>query len=165
MELPKTLITETTLTTTVSTIEITSGIDASYNAYEFLVMNGQTNGSNTNASFYIGQSGTYSLRDNSISLYGGFTNWNTYYGPQITNSGGAHLLLRAVFSRPSGSSYLKTDFVHGNSNYYNFGGSPAASSIVLAQTTQSTAAVDRVKLTVNLASWLAGTRYKLYGYE
>ena len=162
MELPKTLITETTLTTTVATIEITSGIDASYNSYEFLVMNGRASVSSNDTSFLIGQSGTYSVRDNSISKYGNNVNWNGNFGPYITNSGGANLLLRAVFSRPSGSSYYKTVFVHGNSNYFNYS---IASSIVLAETTQSTAAVDRVKLTVTSVSWLAGTRYKLYGYE
>ena len=161
MELPKTLITETTLTSTVTTIEITSGIDASYNSYEFLVMNGRTNvTSYTN--FLIGQSGTYSFRYNSISRFGNNYNFNGYYGPYITNVGGANLLLRAVFSRPSGSSYYKTVFVHGGSNNFN---NTYSSGIVLAETTQSTAAVDRVRLTVSGGSWLAGTRYKLYGYE
>jgi len=159
MELPKTLITENTLTTTVSTIEITSGIDASYNSYEFLVMNGRTNVSSSNAYFFIGQSGTYSVRDNSISRYGNNENFNSYYGPFIT-AGSSNLLLRAVFSRPSGSSYYKTVFVHGGSNFAN---SSNSSSIVLAETTQSTAAVDSVRLTGG--DWLAGTRYKLYGYE
>lgn len=157
----KTLITENTLTTTVATIEITSGIDASYNTYEFLVMNGLANVSNNVTSFLIGQSGTYSVRDNSISVYSTAANFNSNFGPYTTNSTGAHVLLRAVFSRPFGSSYQKAVFVHGNSNFFN---SNNASSIILAETTQSTSAVDRVKLTVSGGSWLAGTRYKLYGY-
>jgi hypothetical protein len=162
MELPKTLITETTLTTTVTTIEITSGIDASYNSYEFLVMNGRANITSNSTTFLIGQSGTYSLRDNSISRYGNNIDFNSYFGPFITNIGGANLLLRAVFSRPSGSSYPKTVFVHGGSNFAN---NLNSSSIVLAETTQSTAAVDRVRLTVSAGTWSPGTRYKLYGYE
>lgn len=161
--MPKTLITENTLTTTVSTIEITSGIDASYNTYEFLVMNGRVSVSNNTTNFVIGQSGTYSVKDNSISRYASTgINWNGYLGPYVTNSGGAHLLLRAVFSRPSGSSYYKTVFVHGNSNFLN---NVNASSIVLAETTQSTAAVDSVQLIVGGGSWYQYTRYKLYGYE
>ena len=161
MELPKTLITENTLTTWTSAIEITSGIDASYNSYEFLVMNARGN-STVDTNFLIGQSGTYSVRDNSISRYGANTNFNSYFGPFITTSAGVRLLLRAVFLRPSGSSYYKTAFVHGGSNFVN---SSYASSIVLAETTQSTAAVDRVRFTVSGGAWAAGTRYKLYGYE
>jgi len=162
MELPKTLITETTLTTTVSTIEITSGIDASYNSYEFLVMNGRANVTNSYTNFLIGQSGTYSFRLNSISRFGTNENFNSYYGPWITNVGGANLLLRAVFSRPSGSSYYKAVFAHGGSNFAN---NTYSSGIVFAETTQSTAAVDRVRLTVSGGTWSPGTRYKLYGYE
>ena len=162
--MPKTLITENTLTTTVTTIEITSGISTSYKVYEFLVMNGQTNASNSYADFRIGQSGTYSHRDNSVARYGINLAWNTYFGPWITNSGGVNLLLRAVIPHPnvSGTQINKAAFVHGGSNYSS---SSYASSIVLAETTQSTATVTSVKLTVSGGSWLAGTRYKLYGYE
>ena len=164
--MPKTLITENTLTTTVATIEITSGIDASYNTYEFLVMNGRSWFNNVYVDFLIGQGGTYNVRHNSISQFGNTIEWNSRFGPRATSAGSnsAHVLLRAVLLRPSGSSHHKTVFVHGNSNF----NSSLGSSIVLAETTVSTGAVDRVKLTVGASSggtWLAGTRYKLYGYE
>lgn len=162
MELPKTLITENTLTTTVSFIEITSGIDASYNAYEFLVMNGRANTSNGWTNFYIGQLGNYYIRYNSIARFGNNQYWNSYLGPHITNVGGGNVLLRAVFSRPSGTSHFKTAFVHGGGNYFN---NTYSSGIVLAETTQYTAAVDRVRFAVSGGSWVAGTMYKLYGYE
>jgi hypothetical protein len=162
--LPKTLITENTLTTTVATIEITSGITYSYKVYEFLVMNGQVNVSNSVTSFLIGQSGTYNVRDNSITKFGPNQNFNTYFGPVITNSTGVNLLMRAVIPHPdvSGTYVNKAAFVHAVSNYDT---SAYASSIILAETTVNTSSVDRVKLTVSGGSWLAGTRYKLYGYE
>jgi len=163
--LPKTLITENTLTTTVATIEITSGITYSYKVYEFLVMNGQVNVSNSVTSFLIGQSGTYSVRDNSITKYGPSQNFNTYFGPVITNSTGVNLLMRAVIPHPQvyGTQINKAAFVHGGSNY---SGSSYATSIVLAESTQSSStSVNNLKFTVSGGSWVAGTRYKLYGYE
>ena len=163
--MPKTLITENTLTTTVATIEITSGITYSYKVYEFLVMNGQTNASNNVTSFLIGESGTYSVRDNSITKYGPYQDFNTFFGPVITNSTGVNLLMRAVIPHPKvyGTQINKAAFVHGGSNY---SGSSYATSIVLAESTQSgSTSVNNLKLTVSGGSWLAGTRYKLYGYE
>ena len=166
--MPKTLITENTLTTTVSTIEITSGITSSYKVYEFLVMNGQASASsplNNYADFRIGQSGTYNLRDNSILRAGYNYGFNYLFGPYITNSTGVNLLMRAVIPHPdvSGTYVNKAAFVHAVSNYDT---SAYASSIILAETTvNSYPSVDRLKLTVSTGSWLAGTRYKLYGYE